>query len=251
MANPVIKIKRSAVAGKIPTTTSLELGELAINTYDGKLFLQQDQGGVGVGSTVLVVNPWSVGVGSTVYDIYFTAGDVGIGTTNPTSKLHVVGDVSATSFYGSGVNLSGIVTFITAGSGISVNQSTGQVTITATGATGAGSSQFVVTSVGIHTLSNIGIGTTNPTSKLTVSGDAKISGIVTVGTISYPPPTSLSSGTILAQRILGVHAVSLPAGDYGVIGAAAVDAFGISLNGFFDCLIEPVGVLAISDLGSL
>lgn len=36
-----IKIRRSATAGKTPTTTDLALGELAINTYDGKLFLKK------------------------------------------------------------------------------------------------------------------------------------------------------------------------------------------------------------------
>jgi len=39
-----IRIKRSAEQGKIPLTTNLELGELAINTYDGKLFLKRDTG---------------------------------------------------------------------------------------------------------------------------------------------------------------------------------------------------------------
>ena len=43
MAN-IVKIKRSAVASKIPTTTDLELGELAINTFDGKLFTRKDDG---------------------------------------------------------------------------------------------------------------------------------------------------------------------------------------------------------------
>lgn len=43
MAN-VLKVKRSAVAGKIPTTTDLQLGELAINTNDGKLFIKKDDG---------------------------------------------------------------------------------------------------------------------------------------------------------------------------------------------------------------
>lgn len=42
MAN-IIKIKRSSVPGKIPTTEALALGELAINTHDGKLFLKQQQ----------------------------------------------------------------------------------------------------------------------------------------------------------------------------------------------------------------
>jgi hypothetical protein len=40
----LIKIKRSAVVGKIPLTTDLELGELAINTADGKLYLKKDDG---------------------------------------------------------------------------------------------------------------------------------------------------------------------------------------------------------------
>lgn len=43
MAN-TIKIKRSAVAGKTPAVGDLQLGELAINTYDGRLFTKKDNG---------------------------------------------------------------------------------------------------------------------------------------------------------------------------------------------------------------
>lgn len=43
MAN-TIKIRRSATQGATPTTAQLALGELAINTYDGKLFLKKDDG---------------------------------------------------------------------------------------------------------------------------------------------------------------------------------------------------------------
>jgi hypothetical protein len=43
MAN-TIKIKRSAVEGKAPTTSDLALGELALNTYDGKLYTKKDNG---------------------------------------------------------------------------------------------------------------------------------------------------------------------------------------------------------------
>lgn len=39
-----IRLKRSAVPGRIPTTDQVELGELALNTYDGKLYLKQDNG---------------------------------------------------------------------------------------------------------------------------------------------------------------------------------------------------------------
>ena len=41
---PVVQLKRSAVAGKIPLTTDLALGEIAINTFDGKLFLKRNNG---------------------------------------------------------------------------------------------------------------------------------------------------------------------------------------------------------------
>ena len=41
----LIKLRRSAVAGRVPTTSQLELGELAINTADGKIFIKQDVGG--------------------------------------------------------------------------------------------------------------------------------------------------------------------------------------------------------------
>jgi hypothetical protein len=43
MANPVF-LKRSSVAGKVPQTTDLQLGELAINTNDGRLFFKKNSG---------------------------------------------------------------------------------------------------------------------------------------------------------------------------------------------------------------
>ena len=39
-----IKLKRSSVPGKVPTIEQLALGELAINTNDGKLFIKKDDG---------------------------------------------------------------------------------------------------------------------------------------------------------------------------------------------------------------
>ena len=93
MADPKIIIRRSATPNKVPTESQLSLGELAINTYDGKLYLERDQSSAGLGVTVIAVNPWSVGVGSTAYDTYFTPGNVGVGLTNPQYKLDVSGDV--------------------------------------------------------------------------------------------------------------------------------------------------------------
>ena len=35
----IIKLRRSAVAGKVPTNAQLQLGELSVNTTDGKFYL--------------------------------------------------------------------------------------------------------------------------------------------------------------------------------------------------------------------
>ena len=43
-----IKLKRSAVSGNTPSTSDLELGEIAINTYDGKVFIKKDDGSASV-----------------------------------------------------------------------------------------------------------------------------------------------------------------------------------------------------------
>ena len=42
--NTNIKLRRSATAGAIPTTSNLDLGELALNTYDGKLYAKTTEG---------------------------------------------------------------------------------------------------------------------------------------------------------------------------------------------------------------
>jgi hypothetical protein len=49
----VVKLKRTAVQGKVPTTSSLELGELAINTYDGRIFFEKDNGTPSIQSVVV------------------------------------------------------------------------------------------------------------------------------------------------------------------------------------------------------
>ena len=43
MAN-TIQVKRSAVPAKVPTTSDLALGEIAVNTYDGKMYIKKDNG---------------------------------------------------------------------------------------------------------------------------------------------------------------------------------------------------------------
>jgi hypothetical protein len=215
-------------------------------------------------------------------------GKVGIGTTNATSTLSVVGDtnvtgvVTANSFSGSGSALTGIVTSITAGSGISVNQNTGNVTITATGgggitgvtiqdegsivgvansittlnfvganvsATASGSistitvadnlvgtalsisgistftngpvlvgsssstgtaSQRLQVTGGVYVSGSVGIGTTNPTSKLSVVGDGNFTGVVTATTFF-----GALTGTATTASSVTVNSVGLGTHTYG------------------------------------
>ena len=89
MAN-TIKLRRSATSGAIPTTSQLALGELAMNTYDGKLFLKTDKSGteeiveVGGGGNITISStpPSTPDIGDVYWDsdegssyIYYDDGD--------------------------------------------------------------------------------------------------------------------------------------------------------------------------------
>ena len=213
MADPKIYIRRSATPNKVPTSDQLALGELAINTNDGKLYLEKDPNGVGIGTTVVCVNPFNVGVGSLSYDINFTAGDVGIGTddvstavgSNNTAVL-AAGIVTAYKFYGDGSALTGI----SAGGGAaSVTMSTSAPSSPSSGdlwwdtdvgelyvyyadgdsnqwvETSGGSAldivgKFVSNDTGIHTTRNVGIGTTTAGGAVHASNTAVLNvGVVT------------------------------------------------------------------------
>lgn len=76
-----IELKRSAVPGKIPTVGQLDLGELAINTYDGTVYLKQDNG---VQSIIQLVSTAS---GSLVASASYAA----------TSSLSLLGIVTASA----------------------------------------------------------------------------------------------------------------------------------------------------------
>jgi len=92
-----IKLKRSSVPGKIPTISSLELGEIALNTYDGKAYMKKQ-----VGSIQSIVEIGSGSGGSTVSASYaLNAGTANNATTssysliaaNATSASYVAGVV--------------------------------------------------------------------------------------------------------------------------------------------------------------
>ena len=108
MSTP-IRIKRSAVPGKIPTLNDLQLGELALNTYDADLFTLRSRSGIG--SDVV-----RLGAGATVTNILYVTKDGS--DTNTGRKL---GDAKATIAGAVGAATSGTVIKIAAGTYIENN----------------------------------------------------------------------------------------------------------------------------------
>jgi len=89
MATP-FRFKRSAVKDKRPAISDLLLGEVALNTYDGRLFGRR----TGTGSTVALLNPWSERLGAGA--IYYEE-NVAIGASDPQGrKLFVDGNIAVT-----------------------------------------------------------------------------------------------------------------------------------------------------------
>jgi hypothetical protein len=92
----VVKLKRTAVSGKVPTAATLELGELAINTYDGKIYFEKDSG---IPSIEQIVTTNSITTGSiqligSVTASYFIGDGSGI-TNLPNADVSQVATVTS------------------------------------------------------------------------------------------------------------------------------------------------------------
>lgn len=104
MANPIIKIKRSAVAGKRPGVADLPLGELAVNTYDGRLYVSKSTDS-GVTTSIVNVSGIQIQDEGTLVGYANTLNFVGSAVT-VVSVGDGVGIVSITGGGGSGSNVS-------------------------------------------------------------------------------------------------------------------------------------------------
>jgi len=93
MASPVLQLKRSTTSGRTPSTIDLLPGELAINVFDGKLFLKKTGGG---DSIVDLTNPSNYAVSGTSGFVQFA------GTTSLNS--------SANFYWNNSLNRLGLLT---------------------------------------------------------------------------------------------------------------------------------------------
>ena len=132
-----------------------DLNISGVSTFQNNII--QTSGLVGIGTDnplqrfqIGTANTLGVSTDGKVFVVTSNA-DVGIGTTNPTSKLHVVGDINFTgTFYQGGTQ------FI--------------------------ASRWSATGSDIYRLSKVGINTSIVSSALTVNGDVYVSGVVTATT---------------------------------------------------------------------
>ena len=94
----IVKLRRSSVSGQKPTNSNLQLGELALNTTDGKVFMAV-----------------SGSLGPTVEELIST-------NTVNTGSIHLVGSITSSNFTGSfkgdgselyNISLSGVTNLIT------------------------------------------------------------------------------------------------------------------------------------------
>ena len=84
------------------------------------------------------------------------------------------------------------------------------------------------TSIGINTLSNVGVGTTNPTSALTVTGDGKVTGVVTATTF-IGNVTGAVTGNVVGNVTGNVTGTASTA--QGLTGTPTISVADVSASG--------------------
>jgi hypothetical protein len=186
-----IKLYLSTTPAAVPTAGNLEPGELALNNADGKLFYEDSAGVVQVLAT-------KAGASGTVTSVDVSGGTTGLttsgGPVTGSGTITLAGTLAATNggtgqtTYTDGQLLIGnssgntlAKATLTQGSGVTITNGAGSITIAATGSGGT------VTSVG-------GTGTVNG---ITLTGTVTTSGNLTLGgTLSGVNLTSQVTGTL-------------------------------------------------------
>jgi len=92
-----IKLKRSSTSGKVPTTSQLALGEIAINTNDGRVFFEKNDGSATIQH---IVTTDSITTGSIqLSDNDGTSAGSKVVLGSGTGSLQIVGDSANDNFF--------------------------------------------------------------------------------------------------------------------------------------------------------
>jgi hypothetical protein len=215
-----MKFKRSAVPAKVPSVGDLVLGELAINTYDGKVYTKKDNGtqsiveigGGGGAGTVTSVSGTGTVNGLTLTGTVTSTGSLTLGgtlssvslTSQVTGTLPVTSGGTGQTSYTDGQLLIGNTATssltkatLTAGSGISITNGNGSISIASTAGGGT------VTSV------DVGGGTTGLTfsgGPVTTSGTITMAGTLAIANGGTGATTAPTARTNLGAAASGANA---------------------------------------------
>ena len=153
----IVKLKRTSVAGRIPTTSNIEVGELAFNSNDKSLFIRGDS------NAIVAIHDEST------LHIDTTNNRIGIGNTSPSVPLEVSATATTSTDIAHFSNSNDIrkAKFHLSGGG------DGQLSLF----DGNNNINVLLSALGTSYLNagtgNVGIGTTSPGSQLTVAGDIR------------------------------------------------------------------------------
>lgn len=111
-----IKLKRSATSGATPSTSDLALGEVAINTYDGKMYIKKSVGGTE--SIVEIGGSSSSGSNPVKMDAITTVNNQAAYSLTASSSAHTPSDQNALIVSLNGVTQEPGDSFTTSGSTI-------------------------------------------------------------------------------------------------------------------------------------
>jgi len=214
MTNPKVKFKRSSIEGKVPTVSDLPLGEIAINTFDGKVYTARSTDS---GVTTSIVNLSGINVqnsstpvgfantlnftGNAITGIAFTVGIATITiSTSGTPSLKTISSFICTEgqtgfsttytagyidVFLNGVRLSESEFLASDGNNITldVGASLNDVVDIIKYEPDLSGSNWTLTGTDIYRYSKVGINTI-PTVDLDVVGDVLVSGVTTSATVN-------------------------------------------------------------------
>jgi hypothetical protein len=209
MANTLL-VKRTTVAGRVPTTAQLEAGELAVNVPDGKLYLKQE----GASTGIVEIGPVR-SVAGRAGDIALSFGDVsGVAplasptfSGAPTAPTPSTADSSTRLATTAFVKAQGYVTAATAG----VNSVSGSAPIVSSGGTNPSIS--------------INAATTSAPGSMSAADKAKLDGIAAGAQVNVATNLGVSAGTTSGPTITS------STGSNATLPAASTTASGVVTTG--------------------